>query len=135
MHLKYSGKKRTIRKVVNRANRILISPFFLQQLKETRITTDNGVWEALIQKINMGDKQDILVLSYWNPLKSVSLHTVGATKIYINRARLKYSKRSLLSVLLEKYTLIQLSSLDSSDQQFNQEELVKKVGILAKGYM
>lgn len=119
MYLHYSGKQSFTSRAVNKANRILVSSFYQNEI-ETKIDCVDTA--PLIAQLKSNDPESIEVVSSWSPFQSKKADSIPqSTKISINRSHIKNSRYLLVVKLLTDYTCIQLGLLDIAHKEKRQQ--------------
>ena len=132
MYLHYFGKQSFTNRAVNKANRILISSFYQNEIEKHLDFIDAAYF---IQELKSNEPKPIQVISTWAPFRTKKeTFPLQADAISINRSQIRNSRSLLIIKLLQDYTCIRLNLLDSSQNE-ERERVHKIIEKLAKSYL
>jgi len=132
MYLQYSGKKSFTNKAVNKANRILISTFYQNEIEKQMDFIDAT---GFIQELKSNEPNPIKVVSYWAPFRiKKEVFPIQTDAIHINRSQIRNSRSLLIVKLLQDYTCIRLRLLEPSKNE-DRVRVHKIIEKLAKSYL
>lgn len=115
MHLQYSGNQSFTNRAVNKANRILVSSFYQNEIEKKIDFVDIT---PLMNQLKSNNPEALQVVSSWDPFKSKKESSIiQPTKISINRSHIKNSRYFLVVKLINDYTCIQLRVLDATQEE------------------
>ncbi|RXG18362.1 hypothetical protein DSM03_1011044 [Leeuwenhoekiella aestuarii] len=132
MYLHYFGKQSFTNRAVNKANRILISSFYQNEIEKRLDFIDAA---CFLQELKSNEPQPIEVFSTWAPFRTKKETVpIQADAIHINRSQIRNSRRLLIVKLLQDYTCIRLGLLDSSQNE-DRARVNSIIEKLAKSYL
>lgn len=138
MKLYYSGNHSKIERIVNRSNKLIVSPFYIQELEKHLMVKCRAVQIEFLKGLLERD-EEIMVKGYFN-IFSRECMKVKPNFIAVNTCRLNVSHRDLLALLTENMFRIMDSEKEiSSSLKFsNQNEMdtfFKEIGMISKSYI
>ncbi|MFI8379023.1 hypothetical protein [Leeuwenhoekiella sp. NPDC079379] len=134
MNLKYEGKNTLIKSAVNRADLILRSPFFQEQLLNNLNHNDALKFQKIIDDMNNSDSDKVHITTFWNPFKKECIIEPKNMVIGLNTALLKKSRSQILHHIIKNYSKLYInnfaSQLDLNEKQF----LDRRIKMITQAY-
>ncbi|MCL6220135.1 hypothetical protein [Zunongwangia pacifica] len=138
MKLYYSGNHTKIRRLVHRANQLIVSPFYLSELKKYLVAKGKedkfDLFKGLLDK-----DQEILVKTYLRIFSGTCIELKHHV-IAVNTFRLNKSHRDLLALLTENMyremdAQLEISNLLNLNSKPEKETFFKEIGAISKSYI
>ncbi|WBL21680.1 hypothetical protein [Zunongwangia sp. HRR-M8] len=136
MKLYYSGNHSKLEAIVNRANEIIESPFYISELRKYLIENNRGCYFGIFKKLLENDKQ-IKVKLHFNPFTRIKINS-KSNSIMVSPTSLSGTHRDVIVLLSEYiYRIILSNPQISRCLNFSQEEkneFLKEMGGISKHY-
>lgn len=134
MNLIYEGTNTLVKSAVHRANLILRSPFFQQQLLNNLNQKDAIKFQSIIDNMNNSASDNVQITTFWNPFKKTCIIEPKNMVIGLNTAILKKSRSQILQEIIKNYSKLYInnsaSQLDINEKQF----LDRRIKMITQAY-
>ena len=135
MNLIYEGKNILVKSAVKRADLILRSPFFQQQLIKNLDEKDAEKFQGIIDNINNSDFDDVYITTFWNPFnKEPIVLKLSEKGISLNLARIRKSKRLILQLIIKNFSKLHLNSNKTQVESINDHYLERQLRMITQAY-
>ena len=130
MNLIYEGTNTLVKSAVSRADLILRSPFFQQQLLNNLNQKDAVKFQNIIDSAS----DNVQITTFWNPFKKICIIEPKNMVIGLNTAILKKSRSQILQEIIKNYSKLYInnsaSHLDLNEKQF----LDRRIKMITQAY-
>lgn len=134
MNLKYDGTNALVKSAVNRAELILRSSFFQEQLLKNFSVSDAEKIRSIISSIGDQNSESISITTFWNPLKKESIIEPKNNIIGLNTALLKKSRHAFLQQIIKNYSKLLISKLTSNPLKTDDQILDRQIKMITQAY-